>query len=71
LFEAAPRRRAKSNLLRHVVVMMMVVMVVVVVVVVVVMVMVMVMVMHRVGVGGRNSEAGDQGRGGKQFLNHY
>jgi heme/copper-type cytochrome/quinol oxidase subunit 2 len=68
LFEAAPRRRAKSNLLRHVVVMMMVVMVVVVVVVVV---MVMVMVMHRVGVGGRNSEAGDQGRGGKQFLNHY
>jgi heme/copper-type cytochrome/quinol oxidase subunit 2 len=67
LFEAAPRRRAKSNLLRHVVVMMMVVMVVVVVVVV----MVMVMVMHRVGVGGRNSEAGDQGRGGKQFLNHY
>jgi heme/copper-type cytochrome/quinol oxidase subunit 2 len=69
LFEAAPRRRAKSNLLRHVVVMMMVVMVVVVVVVVVV--MVMVMVMHRVGVGGRNSEAGDQGRGGKQFLNHY
>jgi hypothetical protein len=63
LFEAAPRRRAKSNLLRHVVVMVMVMMMMVV--------MVVVMVMHRVGVGGRNSEAGDQGRGGKQFLNHY